>query len=337
MDLNYNVVCTELQDFVKKLFGNVGVHYNFDVRSSTGGYDYSRRFVSIGYKNIVGFVQTGVVHPVDYVSVYKQCFHEYRHYMHYDKMFTGNDNCGLSDSLVRLMAEQAMINDKFVNYGHPRVVSSNYFKLSYEIDAEEYAMKSVQKYLSDKMPMDLLNSCICESVNKRLVKTAVGDYTFWWGELPIYSVDEGIADLHSRKINPEHIVLNDEVDYSQLNEFSIKFMRDTKSLHEYHNLPVSEQNKYLLQYICRNAEGISKYYPVIADEFPDVVSQRVTEQSKRRTSRLSGLKDAFGKITGLYDDVPEVQESVVNKSGRPLPDIDCVDTDGRDGPGLGEW
>ena len=66
--------------------------------------------------------------------------------------------------------------------------------------------------------------------------------------------------------------------------------------------------KYLIQYICRNAGGISKYYPVIADEFPKVESQK---------SRLSRLKESFGEITGLYDDVPDIQSDVSN--GIPLP------------------
>lgn len=322
MDLNYDAVNLELRSFSKRLFGNVGVTCDFTKMGIGGGYDYVKRVATIGYKNIDAAQSSGVVRPVDYVSVYKQCFHEYRHCMQYDNMFTGKENCGLPNNLVRLMAEQAMINDKFVNYGHPKVVPSNYCNLIYEIDAELYAMQSVQKELSDKMPVDLLNSCICESVNKRLVKTVNGNYSFWWGELPIYSVSDGIADLEHRRMNPEHVVLNDEVDYSELNVFSLNFMRDAKLLHEYRNLPVSEQNKYLVQYVCQNSEGISKHYPVIADEFPVVDVQQVDEQVRRK-SRLSGLKDAFGKITGLYDDVLDVQDDI--PFSRPLPDVADVE------------
>lgn len=314
MDLSYTVVDKELNDFCSDLFGKVNVCFELDSDDDIGSYFYWRRFVRVGYKNIDAARLSGVVRPVDYISVYKQCFHEYRHCMQYDKMFAGKDNCGLSDGLVRLMAEQAMINDKFVNYGHPKVASFNYYKLTYEIDAELYAIQSVQKELSDKMPVDLLNSCICKSVNKRLLRTASGDYTFWWGELPIYSVNDGIADLECRRMNPEHIVLHDEVDYSELNVFSLKFMKDTKLVHEYRNLSASEQNKYLIQYICRNADGISKYYPVIVDEFLEVEKQQVDEHVKRK-SRLSGLKDTFGKITGLYDDVPDLKNH-----GRSVPD-----------------
>ena len=61
--------------------------------------------------------------------------------------------------------------------------------------------------------------------------------------------------------------------------------------------------KYLIQYICRNAGGI-------ADEFPRVESQK---------SRLFRLKESFGEITGLYDDVPDIQSDVSN--GRPLPSV----------------
>lgn len=325
MDLVYDVVDKELNDFCSDLFGKVRVYFELDSDNDVGGYSYLKRFVHIGYKNIDAARLSGVVRLVDYVSVYKQCFHEYRHCMQYDKMFTGKDNYGMPDSLIRLMAEQAMINDKFVNYGHPRVAPSNYFKLSYEIDAEEYAIKSVQKYLSDKMPVNLLNSCICESVNKRRYVTKDGVCNFWWGELPVYSVEEGLADLHTRKMDCEHLVLQDEVDYSQLNEFSLVFMKDRKLLHEYRDLPVSEQNRYLVQYVCRNTVDVSKYYSVISDEFPETVVHSVEGQSKQKSLRLSGLKDAFGKITGLYDDVPDVQNK--NSVSRQLPDVKYSDNE----------
>lgn len=300
MELTYDVVNEQFHEFCENLFSCVGVQCDFVNNSRAGGYNHIRNKVTIGYKGIHDSQLFGVVNPVDYISVYKQCFHEYRHFMQYDKMFVGKDNCGLSDDFICLMAEQAMIADIFFNYVSPHLAMNNYLKASYEIDAEEYAVRRVREYLSDKMSLSVLDRCICESINQR--------HGFWWGCTPIYSVDDAIDDLHSRKFSCEHLMLNDEVDLSALNTFSLTFMQNAKLLHEYCNLPTSEQNKYLIQYICRNAGGISKYYPVIADEFPKVESQK---------SRLSRLKESFGEITGLYDDVPDIQSDV--SGSRPLP------------------
>lgn len=174
----------------------------------------------------------GFVRPVDYVSVCKQCFHEYWHCVQYRDMFSSKDFHNYSEDFVRYMAEQAMIADVFPNYGSAMVVPDNYLKLSYELDAEKHAVSQVSDYLSDKFSNSMSNRLICDSINQR--------GSFWWGRTPVYRVSDAVADLDRRLQNCLHLVLQDVADASLFSGIVSQFMNTPDLIDTYRSLDVSE-------------------------------------------------------------------------------------------------
>ena len=147
----------------------------------------------------------------------------------------------------------------FPNYGNPKFAVDNYFKLSYELDAEWYALTQLRMYLQNKFSTADFRKLICEDINRQ--------NGLWWGGTPVYSLDEAILDLKHRMESCGHLVLQDVPDTTVLGNFVSFFMSQPELFGRYRKLPESEQDGFLLSYLVKYDVNNILYqkYPVLSD------------------------------------------------------------------------
>lgn len=190
--LRYNDVIHSLDDRMLEFEQQTKLHW-YRNRMTTSGcyrrgiYNHDNDYVYIGSKVLDEGQITGFVSDVDYVSMNKQLFHELRHWIQFNKLYKEFSD----DVFVKHMARQSMISDVF-----PVYKTCNYWNLSYEIDAEEFAIESVRSSLLEDGLLDQneIDRCLLTEINRRFS---------WWGSQPVYNVESCIDDLKSRKLSSE--------------------------------------------------------------------------------------------------------------------------------------
>lgn len=280
MGLAYDVVYGSICGLLDKMSADTGAVWRYSSVGTNGSYNCVTNKCVIGGEMLVKGRLTGSVDVADYVSIHKQCFHEYRHWQQYNEFFTGRGVDNLSKDLIQKMAVQSMIAGSFPNYARTGIAVDNYFNMIMEVDAEEYALKESRKYLRDKgdiLPAEV-DFYMCMEVNRR-----VG----WWGNQPIVNIDSAVSELHDKKLRPIHLRLVN-VPFSERNIYSSvynSFMANPENIERYFSLSDDEQDSYLLDYICRHdGKAVDRYVAVLGDRLP-VLS--VIDKVKQKTYMIT--------------------------------------------------
>lgn len=309
MDITYDDVMDSLNNLVDELKSRTNISWVLDNRTANGSYSHVRRKVTIGTIELERGHCSGRISGTNYVSMHKQCFHEYRHWQQYNQFFAGVENGGLPDNVIEHMAVQSMISHAFPNYGQPYIVMDNYLNMIEELDAEEYALVNVREYLCEQGIFSNLelSYCMQDEVNRR---------ERWWGDRPVRSIDDAIDNLHNKKVNHKHLCLCTDFD-SKVKFFAPiydEFIRNPENLLIYSRLSDDEQDQFLIDYICKHDVEISSYYPIISDRFPNL-------SVREKASRF-----AFRAMHGLPDDniYNKVGIEVNAQEGQQFTNLLCV-------------
>ncbi len=300
MGVTYDAMLDSFMALMEEMEAKTGASWVYDITTTSGVYKRAFNQVVIGAKELKKSRNDGEISNTNYVSIHKQCFHEYRHWQQYNRFFQGKDINDVPVDVVRHMAVQSMISNAFPNYVHSSIARDNYFNMIMEIDAEEYALVNSREYLSGKgiLTDEELEYSLCDEINRR---------DGWWGDTPVYSVDDAIDDLHIKKLACKHLKLKDALVPENVLRglFYRMFINNPENMRMYLSLSDDEQDQFLIDYICKHDVEISSRYPIIADRFPDL-------SAKEKVNRF-----AFRKTHGLSDNnVYDTQKTV-----RRLPDI----------------
>lgn len=311
MRLDYDVVCKSLSDLMFEFEHKTGVpwyrtHHSSSGHCRIGKYGASdKECVTIGVLGLDDALECDdrCVSSVDFVSMHKQCFHEYRHWIQYKEIFTGKNTFDLSSSVVRRMSKQIMIGSAFPSYE-----TDNYWDFLSEIDAEEYAICCVCEYLKN-------SNLVSNNDIDKLVVAEINRRANWWVngsmKIKVTSVDDAISKLRDKKLSVIECRLDcvdvDCLDFDSLKSpVCVSFMKDTVAVSDYLRLCGEDADKYLIDYICRHDKQIQKQHSVIKDLFPKLtISEKLKRCDYRRVNRL-----------------PDV-----NNFSRSLPDIDYLDNE----------
>lgn len=232
----------------------------------------------------------GFVSCIDCLSMCKQCLHEYRHWQQ-RQMFAGFDHdpskYGFTnmpfgdDAFCRTMARQRLIATEF-----PAYQQANQFVLSYERDAEEYAVRAVPAVMrSAGFPEDLIEPCLVGEINRRIG---------WYGDQPVATSASAVEDLHVKKHGPSEARLPLDYEPAHPLEVSKTFRHDEKAQAEYTAVIAgtggfADGDWFLLDYIARHDPKVFGLYDLIRDEMPKLSA---FEKMQRRLYRTShGLPD----------------------------------------------
>lgn len=262
-----------------------GHFYYYTYRTEPG-------YVSIGTKELCDAEKgSGFVSDVNIVSMCKQCFHEFRHYQQHHDLFLHDTD----EVVARNMARQNLIIDEFAECRN-----DNYWNLSYEIDAEEYAISKVRDYLSRQPLFNNVDTLLIQEINRR---------DTWWGDRPVDNVDATLADLKRRKsVDVPLVDVNIDRSEYPLSPIAKSFYSDKKVIQTYRLLPDEQKNNFVIDYIARHDSKILEFYRVIEDEFPDLGPmsklKRYTYRSKNNlpddneyeSSRVLMAEERFGHI-----------------------------------------
>lgn len=317
-----------LQGLASSMMNKTGIVWDVNTDTVSGFYNRIKNKASIGGKCLRGVDDFGVVYDtvseVDYVSVSKQCFHEYRHWWQYNKLFTKQETGGMFSDLIENMAVQSMISSVFPNYVRDvknPFVKMNYFDMIMELDAEQYGLLKSREYLLEDglISPDIVDTCLREEICRRID---------WWGTRPVLSIDDAIWDLDERKNNFRHLSL--VFDYERRRDMSspvyTSFVSNSDNVDKYLSLSDDEQDQFLIDYICRHNADVAKNYSlVLGDRMPDLSS---VEKFKRRSymithnifdenqisdrksdvhnKRISDLDSRFGNALNGSDVSPDV-------------------------------
>lgn len=241
--------------------------------------------ISFGTMMLAKGSLSGVVSYTDVASMCKQQLHEYRHWQQ-RQFFRGlrHDPSahGLpvltfgDDTACRSMARQRLISAEFPEYQR-----QNQFILSYERDAEEYALMTAPGILEAVgFPKAFIEPCLVEEINRR------GD---WYGDRPVGSIAEAIADLHAKKAGPCLAELPLEYPREELRIVANSFLKDDKAQKAYSDTKPEDRDAFLIDYIGRRDPKAFDMYVSIKDEMPVLGAY---EKMQRMLYRgLSGLPD----------------------------------------------
>lgn len=241
--------------------------------------DMNDHFV-FGSKPLVRGKASGFVSCTDVASMCKQQLHEYRHWQQrqlFRSLPYGPGDSGLpvmpfaDDAQCRLMARQRLIAAEFQAYQ-----KANQFILSYERDAEEYALSAAPDVLAEAgFPKGSIEPCLVEEVNRRIG---------WYGDWPVGSVKSAIEDLHAKKHIREETELPLDYVPRMPRDVSATFLGDTKALEKYGRLDPKDIDGFLFDYIARRDPKIFGMYGIISDEMPKLSA---FERMQRDMYRLS--------------------------------------------------
>lgn len=325
MVISLNDVHDDLNRLLGRMMKTTGVLWDVNPDVTSGVYNYTKNVVLIGGECLNNMNDSGIVREivsdVDYVSMSKQCFHEYRHWWQHNKLFTKQDTDGMSSELIETMAVQSMIADVFPNYVRDVLnpfVRINYYNMIMEIDAEQYALLESRKYLLEDglLSPDVVDMCLREEIQRR---------TDWWGIRPVLSIEDAICDLEERKNNSGHLSLVGDYESrsTMISPVYSSFMRDSGNISRYLSMSDAEQDQFLVDYICKHNANVAKHYSlVLGDRMPGLSG---AERLKRRSymithnifdenqvsdvhnKRISDLDNRFGNIGGSGGDYGEFE------------------------------
>lgn len=246
--------------------------------------------IFVGAKMLAVGQHTGFVSCIDCLSMCKQCLHEYRHWQQ-RQMFAGFDHdpskYGFTnmpfgdDAFCRIMARQRLIATEF-----PAYQQANQFVLSYERDAEEYAVRAVPAVMrSAGFPEDLIEPCLVGEINRRIG---------WYGDQPVATSASAVEDLHVKKHGPSEARLPLDYEPTHRLEVSKTFRHDEKAQAAY-TAAISgaggfaDGDRFLLNYIARHDPKVFGLYDLIRDEMPKLSAFEKMQRQLYRTSH--GLPD----------------------------------------------
>lgn len=300
-----------LQECLSDMSYKTGIPWHFDDEHTFGGchigvYCHKNDFVSIGGKSLAQAKEIGVLSCVNFVSIRKQMFHEYRHWEQYHKMYSGVDTCGLSENVIKHMARQSLINRAF-----PMYLRDNYSESSAECDAEEYAIINVREDMKRfGFSSDFTDKCIVQEIERR---------DDWWGHRPLSSVEAAIDDLHCRKLKCVYGRLHSSItaQIARSSPICKTWFEDNDALAIYSDLSDEEGEAFLLDYICKHDEYLKKPFKVLKDEFSKLSVGEKVNQLKYR--KLQGIPDENHYKFDVSAHVPQTSKDI---RGKRMADLD---------------
>lgn len=290
MALTYSTAFGIVSDVFGKVHKATGLHIKYDDETTDGHlyaglYQFTNDYISVGTKALHNGLRSNVVSYTDCLSMCKQCIHEYRHWQQ-RQMFLGSMHdptkygflsMSFGDNgFCRTMARQTLIASEFSAYRR-----ANQFVLSYERDAEEYAIRCVPDVIRKAgFPENLIGSCIVDEINRR--------YN-WYGDrivkLPMSAAD----DLYRKKHDACELDLPFDYEPEPLRAVSNTFLHDEKAQAAYTALDALDRDTFLVKYIAKRDPKVFGRYPIIHDEMPELSQFEKLQRQLYRTSH--GLPD----------------------------------------------
>lgn len=275
------IKCVTCLDVVPRWNSTNGSFHN-------GTYTDRRDYFVFGAQDLQNGKYSGFVSYTNVVSMCKQQLHEYRHWQQ-KQFFRGlcfDPSDGTlpvmpfpDDACCRMMARQRLIAAEFSAYQ-----LANQFELSYEFDAEEYALFAVPDVLrSVGFPEAFIEPCLVEEVNRRYD---------WYGDRPVVSIAAAISDLHDKKQGPCSAVLPTDYPKEKARIVANSFLDDETAQKAYALLDLERGDAFLIDYIGRRDPVAFSMYAIIQAEMPVL---RPSEIMKRKMYRMrTGLPDING-------------------------------------------
>lgn len=272
-----------------------GIEVRKDRRSTNGNfhaglYHDALDYISYGALSLVHGEVSGFVSCVDCLSMCKQHLHEYRHWQQ-RQMYNGRSYISADPAILalpfddngfcRVMARQNLISAEFSMY---RI--ANQYVLSYERDAEEYAVRAVPSMMAAVgFPEELIEPCLVGEINRRID---------WYGVQPVATPASAAEDLRAKKHGLSEARL--PLDYEPVHplEVSKTFCHDEKAQAEYMAAisgsgGFADGDRFLLDYIARHDPKVFGLYDIIRDEMPKLSAFEKLQRQLYRTSH--GLPD----------------------------------------------
>lgn len=295
MVIEYALARRMICDVADRVSDAAGLRVLFDRRSFDGRFHnglYHKRndYIGVGTMALVRGKAVGSVSLVDCLSMCKQCLHEYRHWQQ-TQMISGLDHDSSKygfiamsfgdEAFCRIMARQRLIAAEF-----PAYQPSNQFVLSYERDAEEYAIRAIPDVMrSVGFPGTLIEPCLVHEINRRIK---------WYGDSPITTSVLAAEDLHAKKVGPCEAVLPFDYEPKYCFEVSKTFLNDKKAQASYtaaifQTGDLANGDRFLLAYIARHDPKVFCFYDIIRDEMPELSPFEKMQRKFYRTSH--GLPD----------------------------------------------
>lgn len=250
-----------------------------DGRLSAGLYHDRNDRIWFGTKALAKGSLSGSVPYTDVASMCKQQLHEYCHWqqrqffrgLQHDPSIHGLPALPFGDDAAcRSMARQRLISAEF-----PAYQRQNQFILPHERDAEEYALTAAPGVLEAVgFPKAFIEPCLVEEINRR---------RDWYGDRPVGSIAEAIADLHVKKAGPCLAELPLEYPREELKIVANSFLKDDKAQEAYSGTKPEDRDAFLIDYIGRRDPRAFDMYANIKDEMPML---RPYEIMKRKAYRL---------------------------------------------------
>lgn len=194
------------------------------------------------------------------------------------------------DPFCRTMARQRLIAAEF-----PVYQQANQFVLSYERDAEEYAVRAVPDIMrSVGFPENLIEPCLVGEINRRIG---------WYGDQPVAMPASAAEDLYTKKHGPSEARLPLDYEPEHLLEVSKTFRYDERAQAAYTAViagvgGLADGDRFLLDYIAKHDPKVFGLYGIIRDEMPRLSAFEKMQRQLYRTSH--GMPDVNDH------DVPEL-------------------------------
>lgn len=229
--------------------------------------------------------KSGFVSYVDCASMCKQCLHEYRHWQQRHLYLGETHDPGEygflampfeDGSFCRTMARQMLVAEEF-----PAYREANQFCASYELDAEEYAIRAAPAVLKAAgFPEALIEPCLKIEIDRR--------YN-WYGDRPVASLGAAAENLRDKKLHLDRIKCPSDYAPDDRHPVATTFLSDVKACAEYESMGAEEGEKFLFDYVAKHDPKIFGMYPIIRDEMPKLTA---VEKLHREAYRLrNGLFD----------------------------------------------
>lgn len=290
MEMTYDAAFEIIDNVFDSVHRATGIPVKGYERSTNGTlrhnpYHTSADSILVGTYSMDMGCKSGFVSYVDCASMCKQCLHEYRHWqqrhLHLGEKHDPGDYGFLAmpfenDSFCRTMARQMLVAEEF-----PAYREANQFCASYELDAEEYAIRAAPAVLKAAgFPEALIDPCLEIEIERR--------YN-WYGDRPVASLEAAAENLRDKKL---HLVrIKCPLDYAPDDRHPVAttFLGDAKACAEYESMGVEEGERFLFNYIAKHDPKIFGMYPIIRDEMPKLTA---VEKLHREAYRLrNGLFD----------------------------------------------
>lgn len=300
----YHVVEGMVCAVTEKIERASGIEVRKDRRSTNGNfhaglYHGALDYISYGALPLVRGEVSGSVSYIDCLSMCKQHLHEYRHWqqrqMYNGRPYISDDPAILAlpfddNGFCRVMARQNLISAEFSMY---RI--ANQYVLSYERDAEEYAVLAVPGMMAAVgFPEEFIEPCLVGEINRRIS---------WYGDQPVATPVSAAEDLHVKKHGPSEARLPFDYEPAHLLEVSKTFWHDEKAQAEYTSIiagagGLADGDRFLLDYIARRDPKVFGLYGIIRDEMPKLSAfEKMQRQMYMASHGLPDVND---------HDVPEL-------------------------------